>query len=70
MNAKKQRQSAAPSPLAGPTWQFEDVTLTRVIESEEALLSPFELYPDCTRRTLIETSPGSHLTFIRKTSVF
>ena len=48
MNAKKQRQSAAPSPLAGPTWQFEDVTLTRVIESEEALLSPFELYPDCT----------------------
>ncbi len=29
-------------------WRFGDTSLTRVIESEEPLLSPFEVLPDCT----------------------
>jgi hypothetical protein len=52
MNAKRQTQSAAPLPLAGYTWQFEDITLTRIIESEEPLLSPFELCPHCTQQDI------------------
>lgn len=33
-------------------WTFGDTSLTRIVESEEPLLSPFEIYPDCTQAHL------------------
>ena len=36
------------SSAVAPDWQSGDVSLTRIVESEEPLLSPFELLPDCT----------------------
>ena len=33
-------------------WTFGDMTLQRVVESEGPLLSPFEIYPDCTQAHL------------------
>jgi glyoxylase-like metal-dependent hydrolase (beta-lactamase superfamily II) len=35
-------------PQVSPHWQSGDVSLTRIVESEGPLLSPFELLPDCT----------------------
>ena len=35
-------------PPIKPRWQSGDVSLTRIVESEGPLLSPFELLPDCT----------------------
>jgi len=36
------------------SWTFGDIELTRVAESEEPLLSPFEIYPDCTQAVIDE----------------
>ena len=33
-------------------WTFGDLALQRVIESEGPLLSPFEIFPDCTQAHL------------------
>ena len=33
-------------------WTFGDLSLQRVIESEGPLLSPFEIFPDCTQAHL------------------
>ncbi len=33
-------------------WTFGDCTLCRVVESEEPLLGPFEIYGDCTQQHL------------------
>src|SRR5258707_12962900 len=33
-------------------WTFGDISLQRVIESETPLLSPFEIFPDCTQAHL------------------
>lgn len=41
-DAKKAR------PPIKPQWRSGDVSLTRIVESEGPLLSPFELLPDCT----------------------
>lgn len=38
-----------PKPCETLSWSFGDIELTRIAESEEPLLSPFEIYPDCTR---------------------
>jgi glyoxylase-like metal-dependent hydrolase (beta-lactamase superfamily II) len=35
-------------PPIKPQWRSGDVSLTRIVESEGPLLSPFELLPDCT----------------------
>jgi glyoxylase-like metal-dependent hydrolase (beta-lactamase superfamily II) len=40
------------APSVPPCWRFGDTLLTRVIESEEPLLSPFEILPDCTQAHL------------------
>jgi len=40
-------------------WTFGDTSLTRIVESEEPLLSPFEIYPDCTQAPLLRHSPSS-----------
>jgi glyoxylase-like metal-dependent hydrolase (beta-lactamase superfamily II) len=37
-----------------PTWRFGETLLTRVVESEEPLLPPFEIFPDCTAQHLID----------------
>jgi glyoxylase-like metal-dependent hydrolase (beta-lactamase superfamily II) len=37
-----------PQRPALPQWESGGVSLTRIVESEEPLLSPFELLPDCT----------------------
>lgn len=41
--------STAKAGTTAPVWQFGDTSLTRIIESEVPLLSPFELLPDCTQ---------------------
>jgi glyoxylase-like metal-dependent hydrolase (beta-lactamase superfamily II) len=33
-------------------WQFGAVTMQRVVESETPMLSPFEIFPDCTQQHL------------------
>jgi glyoxylase-like metal-dependent hydrolase (beta-lactamase superfamily II) len=35
-----------------PHWTFGDLSLQRVVESEGPLLSPFEIFPDCTQAHL------------------
>ena len=44
-------------------WTFGDTSLQRVIESEGPLLSPFEIFPDCTRPILMPTGTGSSRAF-------
>src|SRR5215510_11389837 len=38
-------------------WDFGNVSLTRIVESEGPLLSPFELLPDCTPGHISENRP-------------
>jgi glyoxylase-like metal-dependent hydrolase (beta-lactamase superfamily II) len=33
-------------------WQFGDATMQRIVESETPMLSPFEIFPDCTQAHL------------------
>ena len=40
-----------------PQWSFGDLSLTRIIESEGPLLSPFELLRDCTPNHISENLP-------------
>jgi glyoxylase-like metal-dependent hydrolase (beta-lactamase superfamily II) len=50
-DTKTHRQSALPQ------WDFGNVSLTRIVESEGPLLSPFELLPDCTPDHISENLP-------------
>jgi glyoxylase-like metal-dependent hydrolase (beta-lactamase superfamily II) len=39
-----------------PTWVLGDTSVTRIIESEDPLLSPFEIFPDCTAAHITENT--------------
>jgi glyoxylase-like metal-dependent hydrolase (beta-lactamase superfamily II) len=37
-------------------WLLGDVSVTRIIEAEDPLLSPYEIFPDCTREHIAENA--------------
>jgi glyoxylase-like metal-dependent hydrolase (beta-lactamase superfamily II) len=38
------------------SWQLGDASVTRIIEAEDPLLSPYEIFPDCTREHIAENA--------------
>ena len=58
---------------SAPAWTLGDTSVTRVIEAEDPLLSPYEIFPDCTPAHIAENAawlipayyaPGSELLVI------
>ena len=45
-------ENSGPRMNATQHWTFGDISMQRVIESETPLLSPFEIFPDCTQAHL------------------
>jgi glyoxylase-like metal-dependent hydrolase (beta-lactamase superfamily II) len=40
--------------MSPSSWRFGEISLTRVVESEEPLLAPTEIFPDCTAAHIAE----------------